>query len=185
MLNKLRLFQFGYRFLKLKLMNVMVLNNRIEFNGLIMLGSDVKIIIERGAKLVFKGKCVLKPGTVVFVKKKAVLIFGANTSTGHDTEISVGHRVEIGDDVIMGAYTYVTDSNHRANVPNLKIREQGMEIGTVKIGNDVWIGRGAMILKDAEIGNRSVVAAGSIVTKSFNPGVIIGGVPGKVVKELI
>jgi acetyltransferase-like isoleucine patch superfamily enzyme len=85
----------------------------------------------------------------------------------------------------MGAYTYISDSNHRFNLSDIKIREQGMDIGTVEIGSDVWIGRGAMILKDAKIGNRTVVGAGSIVTKKFDDRVVIGGVPGQVVKEVM
>ncbi len=179
MLNKLKLLHLLLRFVRLRL------DKRIQFNGFVSIGEHVQVILEKQAKLIFRGRCALKSGTIIYVKKGAVLIFGNNTSTGHDTEISVGKLVAIGDDVIMGAYTYISDSNHRFNLSDIKIREQGMDIGTVEIGSDVWIGRGAMILKDAKIGNRTVVGAGSIVTKKFDDRVVIGGVPGQVVKEVM
>ncbi|WP_208597346.1 acyltransferase [Trichlorobacter lovleyi] len=140
--------------------------------------------MEKESKLVLGRGCRLKPGTVIYVKKGASLIIGDNTSTGHDTEISVGKYVTIGSDVIMAPYTYITDSNHRFDLQDKTIREQGMDIGTVEIGNDVWIARGSMVLKDARIGNRTVIAAGAIVSKSFPDRVIIGGIPAKILKEL-
>ena len=54
----------------------------------------------------------------------------------------------------------------------------------VKIGNNVWIGMGAVILKGVTIGDNSVVAAGAIVTRSVPPNSIVAGNPATVVKEL-
>ena len=178
MLDKLKQLLMLIRYLRLKL------NKQVQLSGFVALSSNVQIVLEKESRLILGRSCRLKPGTVVYVKKGAVLIIGDNTSTGHDTEISVGKRVEIGSDVIMAPYTYITDSNHRFDLKDKMIREQGMDIGTVQIGSDVWIARGVMILKDAKIGNRTVVAAGAIVSKSFKPGVILGGIPARVLKEL-
>lgn len=52
----------------------------------------------------------------------------------------------------------------------------------VKIGHDVWIGLGAIILKGVEIGNGAIIAAGSVVTKSVPPYAIVGGNPAKFIK---
>ena len=56
------------------------------------------------------------------------------------------------------------------------------EINTINIGNDVWIGHGAIIMGGVEIGNGAVIAAGSVVTKDVRPYAIVGGVPAKLIK---
>ena len=52
----------------------------------------------------------------------------------------------------------------------------------VIIENDVWVGANVTILKGVEIGEGSIVAAGSVVTKSVPPYSIVGGVPARVIK---
>lgn len=52
------------------------------------------------------------------------------------------------------------------------------------IGNDVWIGMDSIFLGGVSIGNGSVVATGSVVTKPVSEHVMVGGIPAKVVKSL-
>jgi len=54
--------------------------------------------------------------------------------------------------------------------------------GFVVIGNDVWIGRNAMIMSGVHIGDGAVVGAGSIITKDVPPYAIVAGNPAKVVR---
>ncbi|PXY41988.1 acetyltransferase [Flavobacterium cheongpyeongense] len=54
--------------------------------------------------------------------------------------------------------------------------------GKITIGDDVWIGVGSIILSGVKLGQGCVVAAGSVVTKSFGPYTIIGGNPSKIIK---
>ena len=57
------------------------------------------------------------------------------------------------------------------------------EMGTVKIGNDVWIGANVVILDDVSIGNGAIIAAGAIVTKNVEPYCIVGGIPAKLIRK--
>src|SRR6201981_1609889 len=58
-----------------------------------------------------------------------------------------------------------------------------LKTGPVKIGDNVWIGMNAVILKGVMIGENSVVAAGSVVTKSVEPNTVVAGNPAVVMKD--
>jgi len=53
----------------------------------------------------------------------------------------------------------------------------------ITIGNDVWIGMNTIIIKEVNIGDGAIIAAGSIITKDVQPYTIVAGIPGKVIKE--
>lgn len=86
--------------------------------------------------------------------------------------------VEIGDDNMIGPDVYIADSNHRAG-PGLRPADQPMQAGHVRIGNRCWIGAKAVILKDVQLGDGCVVAAGAVVTCSVAPGARVAGVPAR------
>lgn len=176
MINK---FLYIFRFLlKIKF------NKRIRNSGFVVLQKNVQIIIEDGGVLIFDKNVTIKEHSIIYVKKNAKITFGQDSSTGHHTEISANNYIKIGKDVIMGAYSYITDSNHGYKNKSLPIRKQDMEMGRVQIGNNVWLGRGVMILKDSIVGDNSIVAAGSVVTKKFEDNKILAGIPTKVIKEI-
>jgi len=53
--------------------------------------------------------------------------------------------------------------------------------GPIRIGHDVWIGAGAVLLSGVSIGNGAVIGANAVVTKNFPPYSILGGVPAKLI----
>ncbi len=59
-----------------------------------------------------------------------------------------------------------------------------MQKGKTIIGNNIWIGRNTIILKDSKVGNNSIVSAGSVVTKKFEDNIMIGGVPSRRIKKI-
>ncbi len=169
---------------KLRYFAKVILNPAIFSKGSVRIHSGVKILVEANGKIKFGENVILKSGTTIYAKSNSEIIIGDNTSTGHHTEISANRLVVIGNDVIMGAYTYITDSNHGYSLKDIPIRNQPMETGSVFIGNNVWLGRNAMILKGAKLDDDIIVGAGAVVAKHFGKGSIIGGVPAKLIKSI-
>ncbi|HCS93366.1 MAG TPA: chloramphenicol acetyltransferase [Bavariicoccus seileri] len=59
----------------------------------------------------------------------------------------------------------------------------GRRVNTTIIGNDVWIGHGAIIQAGITVGDGSVIGSGAVVTKDVPPYTIVGGIPAKILKE--
>ena len=91
--------------------------------------------------------------------------------------------LEIGDYVLMGPDVVVFTMNHETSSLDRPIGTQGMTARRkVTIGNDVWIGQRSMIMPGVTIGDGSIIAAGSVVTKDVPPYSVVGGVPARVLK---
>ena len=97
--------------------------------------------------------------------------------------IDACNYIEIGNNNMFGPDIYITDSDHIFGM-GLKLAEQPMQKGKVKIGNHCWIGAKATILKDVELGDHCVVGAGAVVLKSFPKGSVVAGVPARLIKTL-
>ena len=113
---------------------------------------------------------------------KSIVRIGNNTSTNNNIFICAANYVEIGNNVLIG--NFVTISDHDAHNTNPNKRNEIGAVGIVKIKNNVWIGNNVRISKNVEIGENSIIASGSVVTKSFPENVIIGGVPAKLIKSI-
>ena len=109
---------------------------------------------------------------------------GNNVGIGEFSYIGGGGGTTIGDDTIIGQYFSTHPENHNFLDSNFLIREQGVTRKGIVIGRNCWIGSKVAILDGVTIGNNCVVAAGSVVTKSFDNGLVIGGVPAKVIKKI-
>jgi len=112
---------------------------------------------------------------------------------GDLVHISSIKSIAIGRGTLIGSKVYIGDHSHghyrdvelwrqeRAIMP--KDRPLADE-GAILIGQNCWIGDGAVILAGAEIGNNCVIGANSVVKGHFASDLIIGGVPAKVIKKL-
>lgn len=91
--------------------------------------------------------------------------------------IEIGSKCAIASNVVMYSQT-----NQYTQNPMLPIIEQGTQYRPVKIGNDVWIGAGALILPGITIGSHVVVGAGSVVNRDVEDWKIVVGAPARVKK---
>lgn len=105
---------------------------------------------------------------------------GNRSTFGSDCYFGAAGGIEIGDDVMAGQCIRFHSENHNFNDMTKLIREQGVTHKGIKIGNDCWIGAGAVFLDGSELGDGCVVAANAVVTRRFPENSVIGGVPAKV-----
>ena len=90
-------------------------------------------------------------------------------------------RVTIGDYAQFGPGVQILTPMHPMNA----LERRGKEYGKpVEIGADVWVGAGALILPGVKIGSRSVIGAGSVVTRDVPDGVFAAGNPCRVIREI-
>ena len=116
-----------------------------------------------------------------------------NVSAGNDVYIGPSARficgvegISIGNKVIMGPGVTIITGEHPVDprgryICDIREKSPG-EDQAVNIGDDVWIGAGATILKGVEIGRGAIVAAGALVKNNVPPYAIVGGVPAKILK---
>ena len=93
--------------------------------------------------------------------------------------------IEFGNSILMAAnVAFVGKDDHITNISGQTIWNSGRgDSKKTHVGNDVWIGHGAIIIAGVIIGDGAIVAAGSVVTKDVEPCTIVGGNPAKFIKN--
>ena len=89
--------------------------------------------------------------------------------------------VQIGDYTLFGPAVQILTPMHPLNAALRREQEYGKPIN---IGSDVWVGGGALILPDVTIGSRTVIGAGSVVTRDIPDDVFAAGNPCRVIREI-
>ncbi|KAI8802178.1 maltose o-acetyltransferase [Cladochytrium replicatum] len=109
------------------------------------------------------------------------LRFGKNVYMNFGCVILDCAKVTFGDNVLLAPNVQIYAATH----PLDHIERRGRELAyEITIGDDVWIGGGAIILPGVTIGSRSVVGAGSVVTKSVPEDVVVAGNPARVIRHI-
>lgn len=119
------------------------------------------------------------PGTRVL--SNVVIYHPDKLSMGRGVAITVGCQlnagggITIGDNTMIGPGSMIWSQNHRYQDPEVPVAEQGYERAPVVIQENVWVGAGCIILPGVHLARGTVVAAGSIVTKSTEPYSVVAG----------
>ena len=138
-------------------------------------GNDNKIFI--GAN------CCLKNLTINMKNENSVIKIGDKTSIEEARITSFEpYKIEIGKDCMFSADIVIMNTDvHKIYDTTTKLKtNEGKEIS---IGNHVWLGIRTIVLKGVNIGDNSIVAAGSIVTKDVKANTVVSGNPARQVKE--
>lgn len=140
----------------------------------------------------------------VFESDNGVIQIGKRTYINGGTNLISINQIEIGDDVTISWGVYVYDHNSHSLDDKDRIEDikrarndyyakrnfsfskdwSTVKSAPIKIGNKVWIGFNAIILKGVTIGEGAIIAAGAVVTKDVPAWTVVAGNPAVVVKKL-
>lgn len=113
------------------------------------------------------------------------VIIRPNTMFFADPREGLDGSIIIEDDVMLGSGVHIYTGNHRYDLPNVNLINQGHSPAqTVVLKEGCWLGANVIILPGVTIGKNSVVGAGSVVTKSIPNRVVVAGNPAKILKTL-
>ena len=171
--------------------------NKVKFGKNLNLYGIPVIFKKKGSQLNIGENCTIKSSflsNLVGLSQRTIIVTRteeAKIEIGNNVGISgatiyARKEITIGDNTLIGGNVKILDNDfHPIEVEarNLDIKEK---IGTrkIKIGKDCFIGANSLILKGVEIGDGSVVGAGSVVTGKFPSNVVIAGNPARVIKVL-
>ncbi|MEM4331707.1 MAG: acyltransferase [Candidatus Micrarchaeia archaeon] len=119
------------------------------------------------------------------IDEPSLVTIGKHCSFNRGVLILAGPKgkINIGDYVMIGPYTFLRSSNHGYANKEIPIKNQDKVNGDINIGTDVWIGGYVAILKGVRIGNHSIIAAQSLVNKDVPECSVVGGIPAKIIKK--
>jgi acetyltransferase-like isoleucine patch superfamily enzyme len=183
---KNRLFRKRYLAAYARMFNHKVIHRRsygkkIHTDGLCFIGNKVKIEIGPLAHVYLDRWCWVGNRTKLRSHGGFIRI-GSKTVLGEEITFSTYEEISIGRECIIADRTMFIDFDHITEDPDQAIRKQGLYSKPVRVGNNVWIGYGASILRGVTIGDGAVVGTYAVVTKDVPANAIVGGIPAKVLR---
>ena len=157
--------------------------------GKVRIGDDV--VIDDLVVLDAKGTANrgIDIGTGVFLGRGTILsckdgdiVLGDHVNIGFQSEIFSGSSVTVGRYGLFAAYTYLVGGGHAFEGRGTPVIEQARESKGIHLGDNVWLGAGALVMDGVTIGDDVVVGAGAVVTGDLPAGAVAVGVPAKVVR---
>ena len=120
----------------------------------------------------------------VILENLQQLELGDNVSIHPFCYLEAAGGIKIGNDVSLAHNTSILSVNHTWSDETCPIKYNAIDYKPVTVENDVWIGCGCRIMAGVTIRNRSIVAAGAVVTKDVETRTIVGGVPAVMIKHI-
>lgn len=140
---------------------------------------ETRFFMGNNANMKISGNFNIGFGSDIRIFDNGELIIESGYLNGFD-QIVCAKKIEIGKDVAIARNVVIRDTDAHSIVDG-----KHQKIKPVKIGNHVWIGANATIMKGVEIGDGAIIAAGAVVTKNVPERCLVAGIPAKIIKENI
>jgi acetyltransferase-like isoleucine patch superfamily enzyme len=175
---------FGYARLIVRLLRRRFLTpygRRLKLDGLCFIGPRVTLQIGKTASVELGRWSWLGHGTKIRCHEGVVSI-GAKTVMGQECTISAFQHVSIGRECVIADRVMLIDFDHGVVEVERPIRLQGIYKRDTRVGNNVWIGYGACILRGVTVGDNAIIGTGAVVTTDVPANAVVGGVPARLIR---
>ena len=115
------------------------------------------------------------------IEVQGLLVIGSRNYFNKNVKIACLKEIVIGNDCLIADSVHLYDHDHCFEDLKTLIREQGYSTKPIRIGNNVWIGAKATILKGVTIGDGVIIGANSVVTHDVPANAILVGNPGRII----
>ncbi len=154
---------------------------RLHTDGVAFIGPDVVLEITARGRVELGRWSWVGHGTKIRCHEGLVSV-GAKTVLGQECTISAFQHVSIGRECVVADRVMLIDFDHGMAEVERPIRQQGIYKRDVRVGNNVWIGYGACILRGVTVGDNAVIGTGAVVTREVPANAVVAGVPARVVR---
>ena len=154
---------------------------RWRTDGLVFFGRGLELQVGRRGRIEFGRFVWIGDGTKIRCHEGAVEL-GAKTVMGQECTISAYQRVRIGEQCVIADRAMFIDFDHGVVETDRPIRLQGIYKRDVEVGNNVWIGYGACVLRGVRVGDNAIVGTNCVVTKDVPANAVVAGIPARVIR---
>jgi acetyltransferase-like isoleucine patch superfamily enzyme len=155
---------------------------RLETDGMVFLGPRLQLQIGPNAGVRLGRFVWVGHGCKIRCHEGRVEI-GAKTVIGQDCTISAYQRVSIGEQCVIADRAMFIDFDHCVSDVEQPIRRQGIYKRDVVVGNNVWVGYNAQVLRGVAVGDNSIIGANSVVTRDIPANAVVAGSPARVIRR--
>jgi acetyltransferase-like isoleucine patch superfamily enzyme len=177
MLNR----QYARLILRLGWIRLRLGKQRLGLDGLAFVGPGCALEVGQRGRLELGRWSWIGHGCKLRAHEGTISI-GAKTVIGQEVTISCFQHVSIGRECVIADRVMLIDFDHGMVEVERPIRLQGIYKRDVRVGNNVWIGYGACILRGVTVGDNAVIGTNAVVTRDVPDNAVVGGVPARVIR---
>jgi acetyltransferase-like isoleucine patch superfamily enzyme len=139
-------------------------------------GNILQLLLE--GRLSLGERCYLEASMTIRANEGGRIVIGSGAEFNRNVTIGSGHLVVVGDHVLVGQGSYITDVNHVYADPETPVEDQGFSTrGPTIIEDNVWIGANVVVASGVRVGRGSVIGAGAVLTRSVPAYSLVRGAP--------
>lgn len=154
---------------------------RLQTDGLCFVCAHVHFEIGAHARVVLGRWSWIGDGCKIRAHE-GVVELGAKSVLGQECTLTCYQHITVGRECIIADRVMMIDFDHRTADVERATREQGIRKRDVRVGNNVWIGYGACLLRGVTVGDNAVIGTGAVVTHDVAADAVVGGVPARVLR---